>query len=266
MLLALFDLVSADRALLVSGAACATISLAWLIRSRADFSPNPRVAWLDMKRNWGFGKWIFASSLIWSVSMMLYPWILTYFHGTGAAGVWGACFGIVSLANPILLGLSNYLGPKIVHTHTREGLGGLRDFVLKSSLLLSSLMFLFCLGFYLFGDWLVVTSFGAPYRGNANLVTLLALRLPVAAVAFIFSRTLFTIQRAKLDCVVSSLSLAVLLTAGIALSKTYGPVGAASGLLAANAMAAIAKGFTLHFLLRDPSVQPAQLQAGEVVA
>jgi O-antigen/teichoic acid export membrane protein len=265
-LLSIWGLISADRAMLVNGLACALISLVCLAYRRVDFSPKPRIAWLDLRRNWTFGKWIFVSSLIWSISMMLYPWILTHFHGTAAAGVWGACFGIVSLANPLLIGLSNYLGPKIVHTHAREGRGGLRHIVYKSSLLLFALMGLCCLGFCLFGDWLVVTCFGAPYSGNAALVALLALRLPVAAVAFIFSRALFTVKRADLDCALSSLSLAVLLTAGIALSRTHGPIGAAIGLLAANTMAALAKGLTLHLLVRDRAEQPARLQAGEIAA
>ena len=69
----------------------------------------------DLKKNWVFGKWVFASGLVWAVSMNLYPWFLAYFHGAASTGVWAACLGVVSVGNPALLGIQNLVGPKIAH-------------------------------------------------------------------------------------------------------------------------------------------------------
>ena len=73
----------------------------------------------DLKRNWTFGKWVFASGLLWTASTNLYPWLLAFFHGAAAAGTFAACMGVVSASNPVLLGIQNLVGPKIAHEYAQ---------------------------------------------------------------------------------------------------------------------------------------------------
>jgi len=112
LILARSGLLSATRAYWVIGCACATAGAGWLLLNRSGFTVQARRAISDLEQNWTFGKWVFASGMLWTVSMNLYPWLLTFFHGTSSVGVWGACLVVTALANVPLAGLQNYLGPR----------------------------------------------------------------------------------------------------------------------------------------------------------
>ena len=136
--------LSASRAYWVVGLACGIAVLVWLWSERSFYRLRLRESLADFKRNWTFGKWVFASGLVWAISMNLYPWLLAAFHGTASAGVWAACLGAVALGNPAVLGVQNFLGPKIAHVYAEEGRRSLRRFVLKASIAFLLPMLLFC--------------------------------------------------------------------------------------------------------------------------
>lgn len=52
--------------------------------------------------------------------MNLYAWIVAAFHGTASAGSWAAALGVMTLINPLMLGVQNYLGPRIMHAERRR--------------------------------------------------------------------------------------------------------------------------------------------------
>ena len=131
LLLAHFGLLSASRAFWVIGSVCGIAVLGWLWTDRECYHPRMSESRADLKKNWVFGKWVFASGLVWALSMNLYPWFLAYFHGTASTGVWAACLGVVSVGNPALLGIQNFVGPKIAHVYAASGTKALRRFVLK---------------------------------------------------------------------------------------------------------------------------------------
>jgi hypothetical protein len=56
----------------------------------------------------------------------------------------------------------------------------------------------------------------------------------VTAVGFSYSRALFAIERANLDFLLNLATLFIMFTLGLWLVRTYGPLGAAAGLLGAN--------------------------------
>jgi O-antigen/teichoic acid export membrane protein len=57
--------------------------------------------------------------------------------------------------------------------------------------------------------------------------------LLVTAVAFAFSRALFAVERADLDFRLNLAAVAIMMTLGLWLVRSYGPLGAALGLLIA---------------------------------
>lgn len=237
LLLARFGLLSASRSFWVIGTVCGVAVLGWLWLDRECYHPVFRESIVDLKKNWVFGKWVFASGLVWAVSMNLYPWFLASFHGASSTGVWAACFGVVSVGNPALLGLQNLIGPKIAHTYAASGPLALRRLVLRITSAIFLPVSLLCLALILWGDRLVVLLYGRQYAGNKIVVSILALNFVVSASAFSFSRALFAIERADLDFVTNFAALFMMIALGFWLVKAYGPVGAAVGLLAANVIA-----------------------------
>jgi O-antigen/teichoic acid export membrane protein len=237
LLLARFGLLSASRAYWVVGFACGIAVLGWLWSERSFYRLRISQSLADFKKNWAFGKWVFAGGLVWAISMNLYPWLLAVFHGTVSAGTWAACLGAVALGNPAVLGAQNFLGPKIAHVYAEEGARALRGFVLKASLAFALTMSLFGLGMMLVGGSLVALLYGDRYAGNGLVVTILAFNLAVSAVAFSFSRALYTVERADVELVVNLVGLFIMLSLGLWLVQSYGILGAALGLLAANTAA-----------------------------
>jgi len=242
LLLASRGLLSAGRAYGTIGAACGAVAIVWLLANRRMFTVGARQAKADFRRNWQFGKWVFASGVLWAASMYLFPWILAAFDGPAAAGVWAACLGIVNLGNVLLLGGQNFLGPKIANVYAESGPAALRGFVARAAALFCVPLFVFCVALVLVGGPLVELLYGAKYAGNGVVVAVLGFNLVASAVAFSFSRGLFTLERADVDFAINCVALGVLLTLGLWLVKTFGVVGAAAGLLMTNGGAAVARG------------------------
>ena len=239
LVLAHFKALSASRAYWLIGATCGVAELCWLWRNRHLYRLSVHEAVTDLKRNWIFGKWVFASGLLWTASTNLYPWLLAFFHGTAAAGVFAACLGVISASNPALLGIQNFLGPKIAHVYATRGRAGLRRFILRTSASLAVPVSLLALVLILWGDRFVGLLYGSRYTGNGQVVAILAVNLLLSAVVFSFSRALFAIERADLDFVLNFAAIAIMLTLGLWLVKTHGPLGAAIGLLVAGSVTSV---------------------------
>jgi hypothetical protein len=63
-------------------------------------------------------------------------WLLALVDGTTATGVYAACISVVSLANPLNMGLSNILTPRAVLALKEGGGARLRRQAIQDSLLL----------------------------------------------------------------------------------------------------------------------------------
>jgi O-antigen/teichoic acid export membrane protein len=234
LLLARIGWLSASRAYWVIGLVCGIGVLAWLWLDRRFYDPRFAEALVDFKKNWTLGKWIFASGLVWVVSMNLYPWLLAAFHGVGSAGVWAVCLGVVSAVNPLLLGIQNLVGPRVSHEYAAKGAKGLRVLVLKISAAVSVPMSLLCLVMFVWGGRFLTILYGRQYAGNGLIVAILSLNFVVTALAFPFSRALFALNRARTDFIVNFMALFMMVTVGLWMVRAFGPLGAALGLVGAN--------------------------------
>jgi O-antigen/teichoic acid export membrane protein len=246
LVLARLRLLSASRAYWVVGAVCGTAVLAWLWSDRGFYHPRFKESLVDLKNNWALAKWVFASGVVWTISMNLYPWLLAIFHGAASVGVWAACVGVVSIGNTLLLGIQNLVGPKVAHKYAAEGLEPLRHLVIKICAILAVLLLPLSLVLMFYGGPLVALLYGRQYGGHNAVVAVMAVNLVVTAAAFSFSRALFAVERAEVDFWANAAGVVIMASAGIWMVRHYGPLGAAVGLLAANSAAWIVK--TTFFL------------------
>jgi O-antigen/teichoic acid export membrane protein len=240
-ILAIAGALNASSELLALGSACAVGSLGWYWSRRAAIAIHLPSAKGDLALAWSSGKWLFASGLVWSISMNLYAWLIVGFHGAASVGAWGVALGTVTLLNPLILGLQNYLGPHIMHAYARGGVEQLARTVLKSSLTYAGSLLLFSAVLFLAGDFLVVLLYGPKYAGSGLLVALLSINLVFVALGFCLSRGLFAMEEASLDFRVNFVALAAMLVLGIGFARAYGPMGAALGQIAASASAAVVR-------------------------
>ncbi len=248
--LAVLGALNAPLAHIMIGAACAAASLVWMRRNRHRFEPSISHARGDFKRNWAMGKWLFASGLLWAVGIHAYPWILAAMHGTGAAGVWGACLGALSLVVAPQGGITNWLGPKIAITYARGGPAPLRRFVFRAAAGLGAALALMCLVLIVHADRILAVIYGEIYASSGIVLAIMAVGVIARGAAFCFSRGLFAIERADVDFWINLIPLAILGTFGLWAISTHGAVGAAAALLTSHAVAAAVRGIALAVLLR----------------
>jgi O-antigen/teichoic acid export membrane protein len=88
----------------------------------------------------------------------------------------------------------------------------------------------FIVGAALFGSRVVALAYGDKYAGSGAVVLLLIGNSFFTAVGLPYSRALFAIERADLDVLSNLIALAVTVSAGIWLVKSFGVTGAALGL------------------------------------
>ncbi len=241
VLLAYLGLLTASTAYWVMGFAAGAVSLTWLLKNRRLFAPRVKDAVHDLKTNWSFGKWLFASGVLWGLSMNFYPWIIAAFHGAGATGVWTACFATVAVGNILMMGMQNFLGPKIATVYARKGVAATRRYVFEAGAAFAAPLILLCLVLWVAGDPIVTFLQGGEFAGNGLVIKVLGVNLLALALASVFSRGLFVLERADVDFAVNFVVLFVLLALGLWLVWAYGVLGAACGLLTANLAALVAR-------------------------
>lgn len=249
--LAAIGLLNAATAFAALGLVCAAAAAGWLWNVRSGVSIDVRRAALDFANHWPSAKWLFASGLVWSVSMNLYAWIVAGFHGAASAGVWAAALGIVTIVNPLMLGAQNFLGPRIMHAYAEGGAFSLRRIVSTSSAAYAGILLAFSACMLFGGDVLITFIYGTQYSGNGPLVALLSLNLACSGLGYTFSRGLFALEHAAIDFKVNFVALAAMITCGLFLAKTYGPVGAALGQLTANGTATLARAGAFYVCARN---------------
>jgi len=236
LVLAHFRLLSASRAFWVIGLVCGIAVLGWLWSDRGFYEPRMSESLADLRKNWTLGKWVFASGLVWVLSVNLYPWLLAAFDSIASTGVWAACLGVVSVGSPVIMGIQNLIGPKVAHVYAAKGHVALRGFVFKTTAFVAAPVSFLCLVMFIWGGRLLTSFYGPQYAGNGLIVAILALNVLISALAFSFSRALFAIDRANLDFLVNFTALFIMITAGLWLVRAFGPLGAAFGMLAANSL------------------------------
>jgi O-antigen/teichoic acid export membrane protein len=246
LLLARWGFLSAASAIWISGCASGLAAGVWLGLRWKLFAFQAKRILPDLKQNWSFGKWLFADKLVYIASNQLYPWFLVLFYGTAATGIFAACLGTMRLANPFIIGMGNYLGPKMAHIYARKGKQGVRRAALQDTLVFVAVMGPFCILMLFFGDEIISLLYGSKYAGNGAVVGVLALGQLALALSRPANLGLNAIERPDIGVKGSLLALLSFLTLGFWLVKFLGPLGAAWGLLSGNLIIAGVRTFAFH--------------------
>ena len=152
----------------------------WLLRYRGDLSFSAFELRGAFIQNWHLGRWIFGSQILWALSLYSYPWLVSGMHGVDAAGVWAACFGINALGNPLLLGLQNYIEPKISHAFAVGGIAQMRNLAWKATGVLGRFHAAVLPGrCSVAGNRVAILLYGPKYEGNGLTIFLITLSFAV---------------------------------------------------------------------------------------
>ncbi len=204
-----------------------------LLRRREFVVRFSRVAG-DLRTTWGLSRWIFLSGIVWTVGTHGYPLLIGGLRGKAEAGVWFACYTLAALANPLLMGITNSLGPAVANRAAANDSAGLRRFVGRSSVAFAGLMACWAM-VALIGGELFLKVYDDKYAGYGALVGVLSLVSVAHSLGFASSRGLFALGGARHDFIANLLALAVMLGLGSWLVWSFGVFGGAAAMVASVA-------------------------------
>lgn len=231
--------LSAATAYLAIGFAAAVVVVSWAKAVRRHCIVSIAQVRDDLRRNWSFGRWWFISSTLFAITINVYPWLLTIFHGPTSTGLWAACIGLTALGNPIVIGMQNVVGPRIYRAYADGGITALKKETKSSSTTLGLLLAPLVTFLVFAGGLLLTAVYGAKYSNNTATVAILSINMLVHAMMFPFSRALLTLGRTDLDLGINVIGVISLLTVGTFLTWKFGINGAAFGLLFNNLLSSI---------------------------
>jgi O-antigen/teichoic acid export membrane protein len=231
-LLYVMDLLDWWHALLAVGAANLAGSVGFFALARRMFQVNRLRAIVEAKRSWSEGKWLLASSMVWTAGIYLYPWVVYAMSGGDQAGIWGVCWQLASVGNPLVMAVQNVLGPQIAHAFVHQTRVQFRFYVLKSTTLFGIAVLVLAVTMALLCGWLLKNLFGPSYATSAEVAALLVFTPVFFAISFGMSRGLFSLGHARVDLFANIMPLITLFVIGIYASRHFGALGAAIAMLA----------------------------------
>ena len=236
--LAIAGWLSAGMAYAVMGASCAVALAGWFVFARASFVVRRERVLSDLRKNWAFGRWVFAAMITLMLQLSVVPWLLAAIRGAQAAGVFAACMSVVLLANPAIQGISNVLTPRAAMAFAQGGAAEVRRVVGKVTLLVAVAMILFCGVVMWIGGEIVSLLYGSEYAGYRMVIAVLAVAVLGRALGMAAYNGLRAVERPDVNLKTNLLGLAVTVGLCTVLTMQHGVLGAACGLAAGDVAAA----------------------------
>ncbi len=255
VLAALLKVLSPKTAFWIIGLANCGPATVWLLAKRPDFIVRFKDVKHDFSMNIKYAKWLFAGALTYWASVQIQPWLLSAFHGPEATGLLAACQGVLFFANPLLLGMTNFLLPHASHLYTAGGIGELKRLVKYTTRVLILVMGFFCAVMMIWGSKLVYLIYGHKYTNTGMIVAILALSQFSSSITFPANSALLAIHRPDVGFKSFLLALVITVTVGVWLVKSRGVTGVAEGLLLAHMVAAAYRLWQFSKLSRSQATQ-----------
>lgn len=239
-LLAYTGRLSAATALCAMGIGSAVSGFGWLWLSRHEFRFDRARSSYFLLKNWVLGRWIVASQATNVIASNMMLWLIAFWLGPTATGVFAACDSILRMANPIIMSLNNVLTPWTAIGFHRGGRARLNRIVWKATALLGLFLCAFTLLVSATGGWLLNHSYGSTYGTAWATLVVLAINQLVAKLSLATGRALLVLERADINLIADVAGLVTSLAVAPLLLPTYGILGGACALLAGStAMTAV---------------------------
>lgn len=228
--------LTTESALLTLAIAAGLPSILWLVVQRKRFTFSMGGLREGFLGHWSNTRWILISSLVWNAGMLMYPWLIASIRGKQDVALWGYCYQLAAIGNPMLMGLQSFVGPRIAEAYAERTPREFRHFVYRAGTVTLLLMIgpavLLCSFSGVLLHWI---SKGA-YSWEPVAIIAISAAIVLQAGTFALSRGLFAIHRGDLDLYANFGPLVVMFALGVPLVKYFGASGAALSLLAAQLM------------------------------
>ncbi len=240
LLFALQGWLTSANGIALIAAACLSVFLVWAIRRRGSFRLRGVPIRSAIKHDWLFGRWLFADQLMAIAQLYVMHWLLSFLIGPAAAGVLAACASIANLANPILLGVGNYLGPRFAETVSLHSRRTTVRLYWETTGLLMLGAGIFSGVAIVFGSELLWLFYRDPaYAAFGSVVALLAMRLVMAIPTVAANHAVVAMESPRGSAMATVVGLLTILILAFPLISTYQVLGAAIALVVGTAVESV---------------------------
>jgi O-antigen/teichoic acid export membrane protein len=239
--------LTAETAFLALGFGSAIAVLVWWLRHRDAFSFSRQSFWETASKNWGIGRWFTIGQVAMQFQGYANHWIILIMLGASVTGTYGEAMSVVSLANPFIYGMLNFLMPKSVRKLHHEGRSSLLLQTRNDMLGIGVLMGAFVLVIYFFGGTILSLLYKQTGADSelAIVMTLLAIGSLIGAVGGPITISLQSEERGRELAAISILCVVFALATSAILIWQHGLIGAGWALVAAETFSVLLRGYLM---------------------
>lgn len=235
----------------------------WLLLNRTGFQVRLAQVPSDFRQNWRLGRWDMASNVMMNCQLYLVHWCLAWWVGVEATGEYAACATVLLFANPIVMGLSNYLMPRVSRTLSTEGLATMNRFVRSAAITLVGAMIVFSVVAISLGPLLLQLLFQlTPDATHRVVIAILAMNATVGALGVSAEWALLAMERPQTNFYATSLGLAVTSVIAVTSVSRFGMIGASAGLLLGTVLS-VSYIWTAYYVASRQQIAATQLQPSQ---
>jgi O-antigen/teichoic acid export membrane protein len=217
--------LKAVTAFSVIGGACALAAGFALFKLRDEFNLRQSKPMADLRGNWSFGKWAFGGQVVFLLMIYSVSWMLAIIESPDATGRYAACMSLVMAANPLWIGLDNFLSPQTLHVCRTEGPDAMLRLTLRAALLITTLMIPLMLLLFLSGGPLMALLYKNTLPGNQAIVSVGALSILLHGFSSSSENALVALHRPAEIFWANLTGLVVTVVAGCVLIPSHGVLG-----------------------------------------
>jgi O-antigen/teichoic acid export membrane protein len=224
-----YDALSASSAFAAIAGACFIGAILVFLSHRKDYDFRSMTVAHDTMENLRFGRWLLAGSFCHLGSLYAYPWFIFFSHGKIEAGAYAACFNIISLLNPFILGFNNYFRPKIAQVYARDGIAAMHALIKKTLFFLAPVALTIIIVTFVGGDWIIHLLYGSEFLGLGPVIALLSLSVLPTVLNAPMQLGVLAMNRPQINPTFHAFALTTTLCVGIPLVMMFAKMGAAGG-------------------------------------
>ncbi len=229
----------------VMGTSCLIPSLIWLWLHRQILQIDHSKIASDWRHNWLYSRWLVGARVLGILGYLVVPWMVTFFMGKAATGVFAVCSSLVGISLMFLTGMNNFLQPRTIREFHRSGVVGLRVSLFESIAIVSGVLTVITIVLALRGNEVLGMLFGASYGTYGHIAFLLSLSTLSVSFSIMFGNGLAALGNSRsyfwgefACCVVS-------VTSAVVLIPLWGLSGAAQALILGGLASSVVTGLTL---------------------
>jgi O-antigen/teichoic acid export membrane protein len=235
--LAVRGTVCANEAFLAL-AVTSMLAVPWLLLRSDTWRIDWRRVLPDWNENWSITKWLAGGATAVLLGKEGYNWLLSAIASIAELGRLGAARVIVQMTNPLVIGVSNYLGPVSAKVHADDGVAGLWRYTVRTTAVMAASIGVFLLGVAIVGVPVVHLIFGKAAEGVSTfLLVTLSAGLLSEALLIPIEYAMVNLGRTRLMFNTAIMRLVVNATIGFSLVGLFGAEAIGVGMLLGSLVA-----------------------------